>query len=83
VCNEMERMWNDAVVGVVIGLWAEDPRNCSSIPGGVCGRILSPAISNTDSGTHPTSYSVGSEAFSKGVKLPKREAHHSSLLVSR
>jgi len=66
VGNELKRMWQDAVVGVVISLWPECPRNCSLIPGRVCGFILSPVISNTDSGTHPISYSVGPEAFSEG-----------------
>jgi hypothetical protein len=81
--DELESMWKDAVVGVVISLWTEGPRNRSLIPGRVCGFISSPAISKTDSDTHPTSYLVGSEAFSEGVKLLKREADHSLLLVSR
>jgi hypothetical protein len=63
VTNELERMWKDAVVGVVISLWAEFPRNRSLIPGRVCGFISSPAISKTDPGTHSTSYLVGSEVF--------------------
>ena len=67
--NELERMWKDAVVGLVISLWAECPRNRSLIPGRVCGFISSPAISKTDSDTHPTSYLVGSEVFSEEVKL--------------
>jgi hypothetical protein len=44
VSNELERMWKDAVVGVVISLWTECPRNRSLIPGRVCGFISSPAI---------------------------------------
>jgi len=81
VNTELERMWKDAVVGVVISLRAKCPRNRSLISGRFCGFISSSIKKLTD--IDPTSYLVGFEAFSEGVKLLKRETDHSPFLVSR
>ena len=66
--NESERMCKDAVVCIVIRLWAKCPRSSSVIRGRVGEFIMSSAVPKADSATRLTSNSVKSEAFFRGGK---------------
>jgi len=64
------------LVNIVSWLWAEQLRNCGSIPGWGQEISLLPSI-HTSSGTNSAPYSVGTEGLSLRTRQPRRETDYS------